>query len=331
MITTKNGYRSMKYTLIINNFYDNVREQLLKLGHFLSENNLKRDDGYAIVFHKYSAENIQALDSITELMPVSHVRYVYSNQYVPEICLDYLTTQDNGSSLYLFIGDIWGNELCARLSVRLKGLCITDITSLCRKSNLFLAKKKICSGHILGSFELTSEPCLVSINKSYDEAASPSHSESVEVSYDRTALSTGYELQFTPVVKEESFTDSPCILVCGLGLSNKEHVLAVENCAGEINLPVAGSRPCVMNAWLPVDRLIGVSGTILKNNLAILLGVSGAPAFYTGVEKCKHIISINTDKDAPITKKSDLAICGDCTEIFTKFSKLVKEEYQHNE
>lgn len=152
MITTKNGYRSMKYTLIINNFYDNVREQLLKLGHFLSENNLKRNDGYAIVFHKYSAENIQALDSITELMPVSHVRYVYSNQYVPEICLDYLTTQDNGSSLYLFIGDIWGNELCARLSVRLKGLCITDITSLCRKSNLFLAKKKICSGHILGSF-----------------------------------------------------------------------------------------------------------------------------------------------------------------------------------
>ena len=264
-------------------------------------------------------------------MPVSHVRYVYSNQYVPEICLDYLTTQDNGSSLYLFIGDIWGNELCARLSVRLKGLCITDITSLCRKSNLFLAKKKICSGHILGSFELTGEPCLVSINKSYDEAASPSHSESVEVSYDRTALSTGYELQFTPVVKEESFTDSPCILVCGLGLSNKENVLAVENCAGEINLPVAGSRPCVMNAWLPVDRLIGVSGTILKNNLAILLGVSGAPAFYTGVEKCKHIISINTDKDAPITQKSDLAICGDCTEIFTKFSKLVKEEYQHNE
>ena len=86
-----------------------------------------------------------------------------------------------------------------------------------------------------------------------------------------------------------------------------------------------------MNAWLPVDRLIGVSGTILKNNLAIILGVSGAPAFYTGVEKCKHIISINTDKDAPITKKSDLAICGDCTEIFTKFSKLVKEEYQHNE
>ena len=132
----------MKYTLIINNFYDNVREQLLKLGHFLSENNLKRDDGYAIVFHKYSAENIRALDSITELMPVSHVRYVYSNQYVPEICLDYLTTPDNGSSLYLFIGDIWGNELCARLSVRLKGLCITDITSLCRKATFFSQRKK---------------------------------------------------------------------------------------------------------------------------------------------------------------------------------------------
>ena len=73
---------------------------------------------------------------------------------------------------------------------------------------------------------------------------------------------------------------------------------------------------------------IGIDDPRLRaeEKLAILLGVSGAPAFYTGVEKCSRIISINSDREAPITRKSDLAICGDCTEIFTRFTELLKEE-----
>lgn len=321
----------MKYTLIINAFYENAKEQLLKLEHFLSENDFQKDDGYAIVFHKYSSENITALDTLTELIPFSHVRYVYSRQYIPEICLDYLTEHINNSFLYLFVGDIWGNEICTRLSVRLKGCCLTDVTALCRQKNSFLARKKIYSGHILGTFELTGTSYFISVDKNYEDTISFNSTVSTNVSYDSTDSSKDYDLQLTPIVKEESFTDSACILICGRGLSNKEHVTDITNCAKELNMPIAGSRPCVMNAWLPVNRLIGVSGTILKNNLAILLGISGAPAFYTGVEKCKHIISINSDKDAPIAKKSDLAICGDCTEIFTEFSKLIKEECSHNE
>lgn len=329
----------MKYTLIINDFYNNAEEQIAKLGRFLSDNHLLNQEGSAVLFHHHPKEDVRALEALTELLPVSHIRYVYSEQYIPEICLDYLMTytadhfsENQGrDSLFLFVGDFFGNELCTRLSVRMKGCALTDITSLTHNSCSFLAKKKIYSGHILGTFELTGTPCLVSIDKNYrDDFVSAVFTGSREVSCDTVVSSEKYNIQLKPIIQESSFTDSGCIAVLGRGLSNMEHVIAITEAAQQAGLPVAGSRPCIMNAWLPMDRLIGVSGIVLKNRLAILLGVSGAPAFYTGVEKCTHIISINSDREAPITRKSDLAIYGDCTEIFTRFTELLKGE-QHEE
>lgn len=316
----------MKYTLIINDFNHTAGEQISKLGHFLADNCLLPEEGSVIVFHRHSEENVKALDSLTELIPVSRIRYVYMEQYIPEICLDYLTAQNDQSSLFLFCGDIFGNELCTRLSIRLKGCALTDITSLKITDTAFLAKKKIYSGHILGTFELCTVPCCLSVDKNYTDDPCAVSVTSREICYDSTVSSRQYSLQLHPVIREESFADANCIVICGRGLSNMENVNSVKLAAQQTNLPVAGSRPCVMNAWLPLDRLIGVSGAVLHNRLAILLGVSGAPAFYTGVEKCGHIISINNDSSAPINGKSDLAICGDCTEIFTKFTELLKEE-----
>ena len=324
----------MKYTLIINDFYNNAKEQIAKLGHFLSDNQLLNQEGSVILFHHHPKEDVRALEALTELLPVPHIRYVYLEQYIPEICLDYLmayTDSHSGEnpdtdSLFLFVGDFCGNELCTRLSVRTKGCTLTDITSLSHNGSTFLARKKIYSGHILGTFELTDTPCLVSIDKNYSDDFVTDFAESREVFYDTVVSSEKYNIQLKPILQESSFTDSECIVVLGRGLSNTEHVTAVTEAAKQADLPLAGSRPCIMNAWLPMDRLIGVSGIVLKNKLAILLGVSGAPAFYTGVEKCSRIISINSDREASITRKSDLAICGDCTEIFTRFTELLKEE-----
>ena len=324
----------MKYTLILNDFCDNAKEQIKILGRFLLDNQLLNQEGSAILFHQHPKEDVETLESLTKLMPVSQIRYVYLEQYIPEICLDYLMTyidsraiKNRGTdSLFLFVGDYCGNELCSRLSVRMKGCALTDITSLIHKWDSFIAKKKIYSGHVLGSFELRTAPCFVSIDKNYNDDFDSSFTGSREVSYDTMISSKKYSIQLKPLIQESSFADSDCIVVLGRGLSNMEHVATVTEAAQQIALPTAGSRPCIMNAWLPMDCLIGVSGAVLKNKLAILLGVSGAPAFYTGVEKCTHIISINSDKEAPIVHKSDLTICGDCTEIFTRFVEYLKEE-----
>ena len=320
----------MKCTLIINNFYNNAKEQIAKLGQFLSDNNLSEQECSAIVFHSLPKENIQVLDTVTELIPAIQIKYVYLKQYVPEICLNYLTgyfeKESETDSLFLFTGDFFGNELCTRLSVRLKGSSLTDITSIGVHNGSFLVKKKIYSGHIMGTFELKKSPFFVTIDKNYNDDFVTNFTGSRTISYDIAASSEKYDIQLRPVIQESSFMDSHCIVILGRGLSNMEHVTAVTEAAQKVKLPLAGSRPCIMNAWLPMDKLIGVSGAVLKNKIVILLGVSGAPAFYTGVEKCKHIISINSDKDAPITRKSDLSITGDCTEIFTHFTKLLKEE-----
>lgn len=316
----------MKYTLIIHDFTHQAKEQIARLGCFLSKHNFKTADGSALIFHSYLKENTGGLDNLTGILPVSCIKYVYVEKYVPEICLEYLVENSEESSLFFFVGDTYGNELCTRLGVRLKGCSLTEIVSLRKQGESFLAEKKIYAGHMLGTFKLSALPCLVSIDQHYSDDFTADFTGTKEVSYDIADSSEEYDIQQKTVVREISFADAACIMVLGRGLANRKQVKAVVEKAQEINLPVTGTRPCIMNAWLPMERMVGASGEILKNSLVILLGVSGAPAFYTGVEDCTHIVSINSDVKAPIMHKSDLAICGDCTEIFIRFAKLLKEE-----
>lgn len=316
---------NMKYTLIISNFDRQAQEQLPGLGQFLRDQGFSPDDGSAIIFHDHPKEELSSLDALTCKVPASCIQYVYSRQYIPEICLDFLSSYEPSSDLYLFTGDTFGNELCTRLSVRLGGSSLTDAVSLISGSSSLTVKKKIYSGHVLGTFQMKKVPYFVSVDKNY-AGSIISYNTCKEVSFTNTASSEDYDIRISTVSSEDLFSDSPCVVIGGRGLSNSGNASKLSELAESVSIPVAGSRPCVMNAWLPMDRLTGVSGAVLQNNLAILLGISGAPAFYTGVEKCRHIISINTDPDAPIVNKSDLAICGDCMDIFSRFTSLVKEE-----
>ena len=54
-----------------------------------------------------------------------------------------------------------------------------------------------------------------------------------------------------------------------------------------------------MNALLPMDRLIGVSGNIIQPEICIVLGASGAPAFYSGIEKA-NILSLSIKMLMPL-------------------------------
>ena len=87
---------------------------------------------------------------------------------------------------------------------------------------------------------------------------------------------------------------------------------------------VAVSRPAAMNAWKPMNRLIGVSGAMVGPEVCITAGVSGAAAFYAGIEKSKFIVAINTDEKAPIMKMADVAIVDDFLPIMEELNNICK-------
>ena len=212
----------------------------------------------------------------------------------PEAALDFLTEHVADADLILFPGTVSGQELCVRLAARLGGSSLTDVTGLSAESDMLLARKPIYAGHMCGTFELRRRPYVIAVSKAESCAAD----------------------------------EARCMVVAGYGVGSKENAAQIERLAACIPAETKASRPCALNAWLPMERLVGVSGSMIAPQVSILLGVSGAPAFYAGIEKSRYIISVNTNPDAPVMEKSDLAVCGDCMEIFGLFARQAGKDEQ---
>ena len=86
------------------------------------------------------------------------------------------------------------------------------------------------------------------------------------------------------------------------------------------------SRPVVMNAWAPMEALLGVSGTLIQPKICIAAGVSGAAAFGAGVEKSGWITAVNKDSAAPIMKMADVAVVEDYEPFVKALEALVRAE-----
>jgi len=81
-----------------------------------------------------------------------------------------------------------------------------------------------------------------------------------------------------------------------------------------------------MNAWAPMDRLIGVSGVRTAPALCIVAGASGAPAFSWGIEEAGLIVAVDIDAHAPIVRDADLVLLDDAVAILEELAAIVAAE-----
>ena len=121
----------------------------------------------------------------------------------------------------------------------------------------------------------------------------------------------------------DALPDSDFILAGGRGLGSVRGAEQLRAYAQRLGAAAGASRPVVMSAWMPMEDLLGVSGSIAAPKLALVCGASGAPAFFTGIEQAKTIISVNSDPKAPIADKSDLAVTGSWQEVLSELDRLL--------
>ena len=78
---------------------------------------------------------------------------------------------------------------------------------------------------------------------------------------------------------------------------------------------VGGSRVVTNLGWRPHADQIGQTGTRSAPDLYIACGISGAIQHMVGAKGAKHVLAINTDREAPIMSKADYAVYGDVHEV----------------
>ncbi|HTK44000.1 MAG TPA: electron transfer flavoprotein subunit alpha/FixB family protein [Patescibacteria group bacterium] len=105
------------------------------------------------------------------------------------------------------------------------------------------------------------------------------------------------------------------IVAGGRGVGGEDGFKLVEEIAGELGGAVGATRAAVDSGWIPYAQQIGQTGKIVKPQLYLALGISGAIQHKVGMQTAGTIIGINRDPDAPIAEFADLVVVGDLFEV----------------
>jgi electron transfer flavoprotein alpha subunit len=112
-----------------------------------------------------------------------------------------------------------------------------------------------------------------------------------------------------------SIEEARIIVSGGRGVGGPDGFELVGELAAELGGAVGATRAAVDSGWIPYSQQIGQTGKIVKPQLYLALGISGAIQHKVGMQTAETIVAINRDPDAPIAEFADLLVVGDLFEV----------------
>jgi electron transfer flavoprotein alpha subunit len=114
------------------------------------------------------------------------------------------------------------------------------------------------------------------------------------------------------------------IVSAGSGIAD---IQAFEAVAKTFGAAIGASRVAVDAGRFPREAQIGATGKTVNASVYLAIGISGAVQHLQGIRACRHVIAINTDASAPITKRADLTVIDDAQDVMRH---LLAETAQRN-
>ena len=251
------------------------------------------------------------------------------NAALPENELDILEAlyREQHPELLIFAGE--AGPLAARLSVRIGGGCLTNCRTAGADAEGLWIKRPVYNSHADAVCRPKERPLVLTVSKAgpvAEDAGTAGQPEITEYTPALKPYSYCRDRQMKARREKNPLEEAKLVLVGGRGLGSRENYARLKALAQAWGGACGCTRAAAINGWADVGDIIGQSGHVLRAELCIALGVSGAAPFMAGVGSVKTLVAVNSDPDAPVFAGADYGIVGDALEVLEAWEKQAEEQ-----
>lgn len=220
----------------------------------------------------------------------------------------------------ILIGTTYGGrDVAGRLSVKLDAPVITNIVDLADDGGL-VGTEPIFGGTTNVKTKFTTDkPGIFLVRpKSFEAEATGGAAAAVSAIEVPDLGATGAAVvtnSFVEASEGPKLDEAAVVVSGGRGLGESEKYEMIEQLAGALGAAPGASRAIVDAGWVPYSYQVGQTGKVVKPDVYIAAGISGATQHLVGMKGSKTIIAINKDAEAPIFGVADLGIVGDVHKV----------------
>lgn len=221
-----------------------------------------------------------------------------------------------------------GRDVASRLSVKIDAPVITNIVDLEANDGLVGTEPVFGGTQLVKTrFNTDKTPIFLIRPKSFAAEAVGGDAASVQTIEVGDLGATGAAVVTETFVEQSDgpkLDEAAVVVAGGRGLGQSESFEMIESLAKALGGAAGASRAIVDAGWVPYSYQIGQTGKVVKPDVYIAAGISGATQHLVGMKGSKHIIAINKDEEAPIFGVADLGIVGDVHKVLPKLLEALQ-------
>lgn len=222
-----------------------------------------------------------------------------------------------------------GRDIAARLSVKLDSTVITNVVDVTLDGGALVGTEAVFGGSTDVRTRFTGDGPQILLVRPKSFTAEPSGDGPADVEdLDIPDLGSSAGAVITERHVEESegprLDEAAIVVSGGRGLGEQEKYAMVESLAKALGGAAGASRAIVDAGWVPYSYQVGQTGKVVKPDVYVACGISGATQHLVGMKGSKNIIAINKDPEAPIFAIADLGVVGDVHKVMPQLIEALQ-------
>ena len=238
-----------------------------------------------------------------------------------------LLAGDAREMLLLLPGGAVGEELAARLAVRLDAVPLGRCSAIAQNGGKLVAHRAAYGGRAELALETEAPRCIATMRR---PAASPTPVADPVIRRADLAVplpTDAPQPEVLPAAADHPRrVDAARIVVSGgRGMAGPEGFALLRELAELLGAAACASLPAVDAGWASVSQQVGQSGAFVAPDLYLAVGMSGTPQHLAGVALHSRIAAINSDPEADIFRVAEIGLVAPWQEVLPRLIATLRD------